>query len=668
MTNMDERIRDRRLRSASWALAPAAACLAVLMALPAISVAQDSGSSGLRLPYDFRPPAQDCVREGRCNVELRTVGGGLTWYMQCGQAPDADAAQRLSTLRQRQWDVLVILIAPSKKAWRSKILDYLDEQLFGERMTEILDGKYERIRVVRVDGKRAADNQKKLEEFCAKPISADGLAVVPNTGFVFVGDKAEAPTRNPCRDDRWNDGVPLMSKLDDIHDLIGEKVSSLVLTQRQLRDMESHQRRFCEESGDASAFVEVVVPDPATAGGARGLGERELGVAEASVRNQLERLGIRFDARNLKRLKQGDLKGKAKRAADGVWTISLASLRELVGIAEDRAARYNPADERKALLSRVQVLERNLHGLNREFAGGGSAGQELTARGIQDRMVALREKHGRLCGSSTAPLDCDTISRMLVEVKLGLDDLDRVQGQPGRPFQTRTLPRTGQGGMSAQDAQDWVERTLRLVEDLRAQASGCKDSECVESVDAGVTGVEQAVKQREQLIREAARLAAGDSESGRLLRLNSVLVRAEQALADLGGPSEKWSTMKIAGVATLVGGGLLALGGIVPLVLANQDRTWLRDTKAQGVPANCVLQPGDYVKATCRLMADITDRIDRQRLRAIVGYAVMGAGVAAVIAGTTVLVVDHNKSAGGRPQVSVSPTHQGAVVGISGTF
>lgn len=662
MTNMDERIRDRRLRSASWALAPAAACLAVLMALPAISVAQDSGSSGLRLPYDFKPPAQDCVREGRCNVELRTVGGGLTWYMQCGQAPDADAAQRLSTLRQRQWDVLVIVVAPSKKAWQSKILDYLDEQ----RMSLLLDEK--RIRVVRVDGKRGPDNQKKLEEFCAQPISADGLAVVPNTGFVFVGDKAEAPTKNPCRDDRWNDGVPLMSNLDDIHDLIGEKASSLVLTQRQLRDMESHQRRFCEESGDASAFVEVVVPDPATAGGARGLGERELGVADASVRNQLERLGIRFDARNLKRLKQGDLKGKAKRAADGVWTISLASLRELVGIAEDRAARYNPADERKALFARILVVHRNLEGLNREFAGGGSAGQELTARGIRDRMVALHEKHGRLCGSSSALLDCDTIRRMLAEVKLGLDDLDLLQGQPGRPFQTRTLPRTGQGGMSAQDAQDWIEKTLRRLEDLREQASRCKDSECVESVDAGVAGVEQAVKQREQLIREAARLAAGDSESGRLLRLNSVLVRAEQALADLGGPSEKWSTMKIAGVATLVGGGLLALGGIVPLVLANQDRTWLRDTKAQGVPPSCVLQSGAYVKANCQLMADITDRIDRQRLRAIVGYAVMGAGVAAVIAGTTVLVVDHNKSAGGRPQVSVSPTHQGAVVGISGTF
>lgn len=663
MTKMDERIRDRRLRSAGWTLGLAAGCLVLLMALPAASRAQGSVSSGLRLPDDFQPPARTCLLESNCKVELRAEGRGLIWFKQCGQAPDADAAQRLMTLRQRQKDVLVIVVAPSKKAWLPKILDYLDEQ----RMSLLLDEG--RIRVVRIDGKRAAENLKKLEEFCAQPISADGLAMVPNTGFVFVGDKSEAPTKNPCRDDRWNDGVPLMSKLDDMFDLIGEKASSIVLSQRQLRDMESHQRRFCEESGTASEFVEVVVPDPATVPrGARALGERDLGLSDANVRTQLERLGIRVEARNLKMLKPGDLRGKAKRASDGTWSISLASLQDLIRTAEHRAANYNPADERKALLSRVQVLERTLNGLNREFAGAGPGGQELTAQGIQGRMVALREKHGRMCGSNSDLLDCDTISRTLVEVKLGLGDLDQVQRQPGLPFQPRTLPRAGQGGMAAQDAQDWVERTLRRVEDLRAQAAGCKDSECIEAVEEGVAGVERTVRDREPAIREAARAGAGDSESGRLLRLNSMLVRAEQALADLGGTSGKWSTMKIAGVATLVGGGLLALGGIVPLVLANQDRTWLRDTKAQGVPAGCVADRGSYVKASCPLMAEVDDRIGRQELRAIVGYAVMGAGIAAIIAGTTVLVVDHNKSAGGRPQVSVSPTHQGAVVGISATF
>lgn len=663
MTKMDERIRDHRRRSAGWAVGPAAACLALLMVVPAISRAEGSGASGLRLPNDFQPPAKECRREGPCNVQLRTEGGGLLWHMQCGQAPDADAAQRLTTLRQRQQDILVIVVAPSKKAWHPKILDYLDEQ----RMSLLMDEG--RIRVVRVEGKRAADNQKKLEEFCAQPISADGLAVVPNTGFVFVGEKAEAPTKNPCRDDRWNDGVPLMSNLDDISDLIGEKASSIVLTQRQLRDMESHQRRFCEESGDASAFVEVVVPDPGVAprGGRaeRALGARDLGVADANVRTQLERLGIRIETRNLARLKQGDLRSKAKPASDGNWTISLASLRDLVGIANERAARYDAAEERKALFARILAVHRSVDALNREFSGA-TSGKELTAQGIQGRVVTAREKYTRLCGSSVQ-LDCDRISVLLIEVNRGLDELDRVQSQGNRPFQTQAAPRAGQGG-AAQDAQDWIERTLRQVEALREKANRCKEPDCMETVTQEVTGVELAVEQREPSIREVARAAAGDSESARLLRLNSVLVRAENALADLGGPSEKWSTMKIAGVATLVGGGLLALGGIVPLVLANNDSKWLDDARAQGVPAGCVLQSGAYVKANCSLMADITDRIDRQRLRAIVGYAVMGAGVAAIIAGTTVLVVDHNKSAGGRPQVSVSPAHQGAVVGISGTF
>ncbi len=140
----------------------------------------------------------------------------------------------------------------------------------------------------------------------------------------------------------------------------------------------------------------------------------------------------------------------------------------------------------------------------------------------------------------------------------------------------------------------------------------------------------------------------------------------------VGGRSDSertdWTKMRIGGVAATAAGGLIMVAGIVPLVLAHQDRTWIRDTKAQGLPASCVMQDGPYVKGSCRLLVDLDARVERQRIRSIVGYVLEGVGAAAAIAGATALVIDRTRQSSRRATVSLTPVSGGAVAGISGAF
>lgn len=140
----------------------------------------------------------------------------------------------------------------------------------------------------------------------------------------------------------------------------------------------------------------------------------------------------------------------------------------------------------------------------------------------------------------------------------------------------------------------------------------------------------------------------------------------------VGGRSDSertdWTKMRIGGVAATAAGGLIALVGIVPLVLAHQDRMWIRDEKAQGLPASCYTQSRGYVTTSCYQLSSLESRVTRQRLRSLVGYVLEGVGAATAMAGATVLVVDRVRRPFRRVDVSLTPVPGGAVAGISGAF
>ncbi len=113
---------------------------------------------------------------------------------------------------------------------------------------------------------------------------------------------------------------------------------------------------------------------------------------------------------------------------------------------------------------------------------------------------------------------------------------------------------------------------------------------------------------------------------------------------DGGSVRADWTKMRIGGVAATGVGGLIMVVGIVPLVLASQDKMEINSS------------PGSWSLR------------DRFRERLVVGYVLEGIGAAAVLSGAIVLVVDRVRRPFRRVDVSLTPVPGGAVAGISGAF
>ncbi len=160
--------------------------------------------------------------------------------------------------------------------------------------------------------------------------------------------------------------------------------------------------------------------------------------------------------------------------------------------------------------------------------------------------------------------------------------------------------------------------------------------------------------------------------------LTIALVEAPQAESAATDPREApvvaqsvggdWSRMKIAGVATLSVGGLVAVAGIVPLVLAYQDSNAIRDMKSRGLPSSCELSGTAPPASACPYMTDLKEKSLRQRMRSRVGYALEGVGAAASIAGAVLLVLDSRRPDARQVGANVIPVRHGIVAGISGVF
>lgn len=595
----------------------------------------------LRLPEAFLPPVRECRLDPSCRVDLETSGSRLVWHVQCGQAPDADAGQRLARLKQREQDALVIVVTPSRRAWQSRIEETLAELGMSSLLT---DG---RIRVVRVEKGRPDDQRKRMADLCAVAVGSGAMAFVPNTGFVFVGERSEAPDTNPCRDDRWRDGVPVLDSLDDVEAVVGEKASSILLTLRQIQDIENFQERFCEETGDATEYAELVIPNPGAPGrdGAdRSVKAADLGVADGKVRSQLGRLGIQIESRHLSRLKMSELRVRARRGEDGRYSVPLAEVRRLVDLAADRASKVDFAGERKRLLARLSAALKALESLNQEFVVVSWDGPELTREAVLERAEAAMSKYNRLCGESDQP-ECERIGKLLIEVRRGSDALDGRPGALGRPSSVRGYSSSTQPELSAEDAHVWIETSLRRLEGLRVQVERCAFIDCLEQYSNDLGRVEVELTSREAMVREVALAEVTATEEGRLLRLNSVLVKVEQQLASLG--STGWSTMRIAGVATIGGGALVGLAAIAPFVLASKENDKLRK-----MPAS----------------PQRTKKVEYFNQLQYSGFALAAIGGAAILAGAVVLIVDNERSKPPSVGAAVVPTRGGAAFGIAGSF
>lgn len=607
------------------------ACSTVVLGAP-------GAPSCLRLPDGFLPPGGKCPVDSSCRIDLESIGTRLNWRVQCGQAPDADAGLRLARLKQRERDALVIVVTPSRRAWTARIRDYLNDHGMESLVTE------DRIRIVPLEKGRPDDQRKRMADLCAAAVGGDAMAFVPNTGFVFVGERSEAPDSNPCRDDRWRDGVPVLDSLDDVAVLVGEKASSILLTLRQIQDIESFQERFCEDTGDALDHAELVIPNPGASGkgGAdRPVKPSDLGVVDVKVRSQLGRLGIPIEPRNLGRLKINEVRAQARRGGDGRYSIPLTEVRRLADLAADRASKVDFVGDRKRLSSRLSAVMKSLEALNQEFVVVPWEGPELTREALLERMDAAMNRYNRLCGESD-DAKCEQIGRLMIEVRRGFDALDGRGGSRGRTSIARGYSANEQPELSAEDAHVWIETSLRRLEELRVQVDRCTSIDCLERQSAALAEVEVEVTGREAMVREVALAEVTATEEGRLLRLNSVLVKIEKQLASLGASG--WSTMKIAGVATIGGGALVGLSAIVPLALAYQDKR-----KIEGKDKR-------------------EDLRDRQNQRRYIGYALLGVGGAAILAGAIVLIVDNERSKPSSVGAAIVPTRGGAAFGIAGSF
>lgn len=594
--------------------------------------------SCLRLPDSFSPPDGRCRVDSSCRIDLESTGTRLIWRVQCGQAPDADAGQRLARLKQRERDALVIVVTPSRRAWTARIKEYLNEQGMDALLAD------DRIRIVPLDKGRPDDQRKRMADLCAAAVGRDAMVFVPNTGFVFVGERSEAPDSNPCRDDRWRDGVPVLDSLDDMAALVGEKASSILLTLRQIQDIENFQERFCEDTGDALDHAELVIPNPGASGKGgsdRSVKPSDLGVADAKVRSQLGRLGIPVEPRNLGRLKMSELRAQARRGGDGRYAIPLTEVRRLADLAADRASKVDFAGDRKRLSSRLSTVMKSLESLNQEFVVVPWEGPELTREALRERMDAAMTRYNRLCGESD-DAKCEQIGRLMIEVRRGSEALDGWGGPQGRTPSARGYSAHVQPELSAEDAHVWLETSLRRLEELRVQVDRCTSIDCLERYSTALAEVEVEVTGREAMVREVALAEVTATEEGRLLRLNSLLVKVEKQLASLGASG--WSTMKIAGVATIGCGALVGLSAIVPLVLAYQDGKAIHAGKTSAPPKS------------------------QQLNRLYAGYAVLGVGVAAILAGAVVLIVDNERSKPSSVGAAIVPTRGGAAFGIAGSF
>lgn len=216
MMGRDEiRFTGHKRRSLAWCLG-----LAVALVLPGPLTPNALAADGFRLPPDFRPPVEKCPGDSNCDIRLERDNSGFRWHLQCGEPMDAETEQRMETLRRRERDVLVILISPARRAQLSSVVSYLNFQ----RFRHLVDDNRIRVIPLKREGRRATETE--MAQYCAQSVTnEDGFALVPNTAFVFFGDASEAPSTNPCKDDRWNDGVKHAATIEACRNFHPQKAS-----------------------------------------------------------------------------------------------------------------------------------------------------------------------------------------------------------------------------------------------------------------------------------------------------------------------------------------------------------------------------------------------------------------------------------------------------------
>ena len=620
-------------------------------------VASADGAAEFRLVSGFKPMLQKCPASDACEVTLVKEYGAWMWQASCTAKLGEDVFRRLDLLKRREADVVAIVVSKAKRAVAADILDYIDER----RQGHLLDSG--RLRLVRLEEVQRHKVDEKLLELCAPAVALpDGMSFPPNTAIVFVGDKGEAPKSNPCKDERWRDGVTVLSNMDDIDQIVGRKLDDLISTKSQIEDIKRHERKACEETGDASAFIELVF-DPVvkdSAGDSPNLSASDLGLDNAEIVTQLRKMGVEISSQ-LSSLFPADVERSAMKREDGKWALNAQKLRSLMALADSRAGEKMLKQASAKLIAQIQSAMTRVERFSSTYSGG--KGPDLSIDAMKARNELVTRKYGQVCGGSGITAECSSARARIDELEARLESFEKEPAPIAASPVAQAAP--------AKPIDEWSREATASLQTLQGNVVLCKTRECLDGQAIEYARLNGSIERYQR--EYGASVAAGKGVDPRIVELENLMASAEADLGAARGTPASWSKMKIGGVAALSAGGLIMIAAIVPLLMANSEVKKIEDATNGGIVPRAWLSIdgfGDqwWYRINKFDVDDIGAMVTRQRMKAIIGWSVLGAGALAAIAGGVLLGVDAMKEGRNKPTVTVAPVESGAVVGVNMSF